>query len=81
MVQDRYRLHMQALSDMQFSARTLFVLDERGVLAPASELSYDDAKWMSNKDKTGARRLVHPKLSNEVREACCFVVMMPEVLL
>ena len=40
--------------------------DKRSVLAPASELSYDDAKWMKEEDKTGARRLVHPKLSNEV---------------
>lgn len=49
---------------MQFTARTLYVPDKHNVLAPASELSYDDAKWM----KTGAR-LVHPKLSNEVCSA------------
>lgn len=58
---------LQALSDMQFSARMLYVPDNYGVLAPASELSYDDAKWMREEDKTGARRLVHSKLSNEVR--------------
>ena len=50
---------------MQFAARTLYVPDKHSVLAPASELSYDDAEWM----KTGAR-LVHPKLSNEVCQAC-----------
>lgn len=57
---------MQALSDMQFSARTLYVPDTHGVLVPASDLSYDDAKWMREELKTGARRLVHSKLSNEV---------------
>lgn len=57
---------MQALSDMQFSTRALYVPDKHSVLVPASELSFDDAKWMKEEDKTGARRLVHPKLSNEV---------------
>ena len=51
---------------MQFAARTLYVPDTHGVLVPASDLSYDDAKWMREELKTGARRLVHPKLSNEV---------------
>ena len=63
---------LQALSDMQFSARTLYVPDTHGVLVPASELSYDDAKWMREELKTGSRRLVHPKLSNEVSRPCHF---------
>ena len=66
MTDKKLLLFVQALSDMQFSARTLYVPDTHGVLVPASDLSYDDAKWMREEVKTGARRLVHPKLSNEV---------------
>ena len=51
----------QALSDMHFTAPRLRVLDERGRLAPAADVAYNDAPWMPEQ----AQRFIHPKLSNE----------------
>ena len=57
----------QALSDMQCSAQTLHVLDERGMLAPAGELAFNDAPWVPEQ----SLRFVHPKISNEARLSSC----------
>lgn len=58
----------------------VYVPDERGVLARAGELAFNDAPWLATQPTAGsvgaikpggngASRLVHPKLSNQVAEA------------
>lgn len=47
---------------MRVNADKLYILDSRSVLAPASDLVYNDAPWVPDQQI----RFVHPKLSNEV---------------
>ena len=47
---------------MRVNADKLHILDSHSVLAPASDLVYNDAPWVPDQQI----RFVHPKLSNEV---------------
>lgn len=53
----------QALSGVNCGGRQISVPDERGRLAPAEQLVFNDAPWL----EAAAARTVHPKISNEVR--------------
>ncbi|KAK9808692.1 hypothetical protein WJX72_002029 [[Myrmecia] bisecta] len=55
---------VQALADMSPDASHLFAPDSRSVLAPVSDLVFNDAPWTSLQDV----RFVHPKISHEVAE-------------
>ena len=56
----------QDVSDMKVpGGKPVYVPDDRGVMAEASSLVYNDAPWTAQPDL----QFVHPKLSHQV---CCF---------
>ncbi|KXZ55127.1 hypothetical protein GPECTOR_3g279 [Gonium pectorale] len=57
----------QALADLALPpGATIYLPDERGVLAPAGELAFNDAPWLAGQPAAASVRLVHPRISAHV---------------
>ncbi|EFJ44918.1 hypothetical protein VOLCADRAFT_118510 [Volvox carteri f. nagariensis] len=57
----------QALADLTLPAGAIIYLpDERGVLARAGDLAFNDAPWLAGQPSAASVRLVHPRISAHV---------------
>ncbi|GLC59948.1 hypothetical protein PLESTB_001557000 [Pleodorina starrii] len=57
----------QALADLSLPpGATIYLPDERGVLARAGDLAFNDAPWLAGQPSSASVRLVHPRISAHV---------------
>ncbi|GLI60510.1 hypothetical protein VaNZ11_002673 [Volvox africanus] len=57
----------QALADLTLpGGATIYLPDERGVLARAGDLAFNDAPWLAGQPSSAFVRLVHPRISAHV---------------